>query len=179
MSVFSNLAFAAVLVVVSAIPPAWAEERLVSKVLKVAQVSLDGALWKLDYDRVDKDGDITFSADYIPDKLLSYISVHEVGLESEAIRVAAFVDMTVVGLKKRAKFFESRPCPAAYRPPTGWVCYAYEWAVTQTKPDGLTIVHVTKRGDRMISKRIKFFSPSNTQKDADLLAAFNSVELKP
>lgn len=178
MKALTRLALVSFLATLPARPFAFANEPLVSKALQLTEVSLDLALWKLDHDVVDDEGDPDFSADYVPDKLLSYITVFEIKMNDSDTSLDERVAKTIESLKAKAKFFKLHDCPEAYHPPTGWVCYAYEWAITKTTPDGLTIAHVTTRDGRMITKRVRIATPSNAQKEQDALTAFNSIKLK-
>ena len=158
---------------------AWAGERLNSKQLHLAQISLDGALWSLDEDSINNDGDSYFSADYLLDDKSSYITSHELGLEDANMTVESFIESSIETLKAKAKVFESRDCPNAYHSKNGWVCYSYGMSMTNTAILGSTVVQVAKRGDRIVTKRIHIAEPLNNQKEADILAAFESVELIP
>ena len=155
-----------------------AESGLISNVLQLNSVSLDRSQWKLDTDEIDADGDREFSADFLADNLLSAITVREIQITDRNVSLPERVERTVESIRKRAKVFNSRPCPEKYRAPEGWLCYSYEISVSGRAPDAYTIVHVTMLADRMVTKRVRIAMPSTDQKESTLLAAFNSIELK-
>lgn len=81
--------------------PVWASERLGSTVLTLTEVALDGALWKLDEQKVDPDGSRRFFADYRDDDniLLSVTEEPHKTVAGETQRADARKAMNAVSIR--------------------------------------------------------------------------------
>jgi len=162
--------------------PVRAGERLASTVLSLTEVALDGALWKLDEQKVDPDGSRRFFADYRDDDNIA-LSVTEEPLKTVAGEPTHIIQSATTRflevMKSKSQRFVRLDCPPDYRPEPGWVCSSYEFNLREDAPGKIVVMHLTLHKGALIFKRVKHPVSASEAQRVDARNAMNAVSIRP
>ena len=101
-----------------------ADEPMVSKTLKYAQIQADKRVWTVGKDKLDDEGDAVFDLQHRATEGDISINLQEIAHEYGAPAHAAYWSGFVASMKKRFVAFNVVPVPSEIKPPKAFECSA-------------------------------------------------------
>jgi hypothetical protein len=117
-----------------------AQSPLISTVLKRVSISADSKVWKVDKDKIDSDGDPSFSLDHRASDGDYSVTVGELKkILPLPISHAEFWKEFADSSKTVFKTFREVPVPKGLVAPTGYGCNAAETSIDKSEPKNISV----------------------------------------